>query len=247
MVKKIGMGLGILAVLLVAAWFGLDRYFNPGGPSPQGMPTEAPTEPGWIDLLDAEHAPNWGNTKDDTEIFAIEDGVLHVFGRSKLTLRYVGYLAETFGDFDLHLEFKLGPRANSGLFLRAQKDDPVYRGFEVQVLEDHGDAPSTHSCGALYDIASPMYNMSRPAGEWNSYDISLHGGELIVFMNGWRVLHTDLDKMTEPLGKFPKPFAELPREGLIALQDHGGEAWYRNILIRPASASDAETATEATN
>ena len=77
-----------------------------------------------------------------------------------------------------------------------------------------------------------MFNMSRPAGEWNSYDISVRGREVIVVMNGWTVVHTDFDKMTKPLGKFETPYAQMPLEGLFALQDHGGEVWYRNILIK---------------
>jgi hypothetical protein len=78
-----------------------------------------------------------------------------------------------------------------------------------------------------------MYNMALPAGEWNSYDITVNDGEVIVFMNGWRVLHTDLSKMTMPIGKFKAPFSDLPQSGGIAFQDHGGEVWYRNIFIRP--------------
>jgi hypothetical protein len=109
----------------------------------------------------------------------------------------------------------------------------VTRGFEVQVLEDFGKPPNKNSCGSIYDVVTPMFNMSRPAGEWNSYDISVKGAEVIVIMNGWMVIHTDLGKMKTRLGKFKIPYAELPREGNIALQDHGGEAWYRNILIRP--------------
>jgi len=244
--KKFVLGFVIGMGVVLAIWYTVNRIFFPSGPVPRGALTEVPSGPGWIDLLDEEHSPHWGNTLDDTEIFAIEDGVLHIFGRSKLSLRYVGYLAEHFDDFDLHLQFKLTPRANSGLFLRAQPEDPVYRGFEVQILEDYGRAPDRQSSASLYDVAAPMFNLSFPPGEWNSYDVSLHGGELVVFMNGWRVLHVNLDQMTEPLGKFPTPFAELPRSGIIALQDHGGEAWFRNIRIRPAS-GEAALSSDATD
>jgi len=87
--------------------------------------------------------------------------------------------------------------------------------------------------GSLYDVACPMFNMARPAGEWNSYDISVQERRVVVHVNGWKVLDTDLARMTMPIGKFPIAFAELPLEGMIALQDHGGEAWFRNIWIRP--------------
>lgn len=77
-----------------------------------------------------------------------------------------------------------------------------------------------------------MYNMALPAGAWNSYDITVVGGEVIVFLNGWRVVHADLDQMTMLIGKYKAPFAELPRDGLLLFQDHGGEVWYRNIWLK---------------
>jgi hypothetical protein len=60
-------------------------------------------------------------------------------------------------------------------------------------------------------------------------------------MNGWLVVKTDLSQMTEPYGKFTIPYADLPREGMIMIQDHGGEAWYRNLLVRPVPASQPDS------
>ena len=201
-------------------------------PVPSGLPTPRPEGEGWVDLLDGDHATHWRNITDDESIFEISDGALHLFGKSPVRLRYAGYTAEEFGDFDLHLEFRVSHRANSGVFLRTQADDPVQRGFEVQVLDDFGKPPTKNRSGAIYDVVTPMFNMSRPAGQWNSYDIAVEGHEVSVHMNGWLVVHTDLAKMVEPLGKFSIPYAELRQEGLLAVQDHGGEVWYRNILIR---------------
>jgi hypothetical protein len=200
---------------------------------PEGAPTPPPVGEGWVNLLEGEHAARWENVTDDAEIFEITgEGVLHIFGRSLRPLRYIGYTGEDFGDFELHVEFRLAPRANSGVFLRSSPTDPVNRGFEVQVLEDHGDPPTKHGAGSIYDVVTPMFNMSRPAGEWNSFDIQVVGQEVIVFMNGWRVVHTDFSKMTTPLGKFDEAYAEMPLSGMLMLQDHGGEAWFRNLYIR---------------
>jgi hypothetical protein len=215
----------------------------PQGPVPTGTPTAPPVGDGWIDLLDAEHAAQWENITDDLDIFEITaERELHIFGKTWFPLRYAAFTGRRFADFDLHLEFRLAAGANSGVFFRTQRDNPTYRGWEIQVLEDHGHPPTKNSCGAMYDIATPMFNLSRPAGEWNSYDIRVRGGEVEVIMNGWRVLQVDLDQLTMPVGKFSVPFAELPREGLIALQDHGGEAWYRNIRIRPHAVAEGAAA-----
>lgn len=203
-------------------------------PGPESMPTQPPEGEGWLDLLDEDHAPHWENITDGKDIFEItEDRELHIYGRSLFPLRYVGYAEQPFSDFDLHLEFRLTPGANSGVFVRVDPEDPVHRGWEIQVLEDYGERPGKNGCGAIYDVVTPMFNMSRPPREWNSFDISVDGGQVQVKMNGWLVVHTDLDRMTMPIGKFDVPMAELPREGLLALQDHGGEVWYRNIRVRP--------------
>jgi hypothetical protein len=201
-------------------------------PIQEGVCTARPEGPGWVDLLDDAHAPGWKNITDNKEIFEIKDHILHIFGRTLYPLRYAGYAPERFGDFDLHIEFKVSRRANSGVFLRVQAADPVNRGFEIQVLDDHGKPPTKNGCGAIYDVVTPMFNMSRPAGEWNSFDISAQGQEMIVRMNGWMVVRADLSQMTMLIGKFKVPLATYPLEGILALQDHGGEVWYRNVLIR---------------
>jgi hypothetical protein len=206
-------------------------------PIPIGALTPAPAGEGWINLLDEEHRGGWGNIPDDLEVFAINDGVLHIHGDTPKPLRYAGYMAERFGDFDLHVEFKVAPGANSGIFIRMQPGEPDRRGFEVQVQDDYGKPIDKNICGAIYDVVTPMYNMCFPAGEWNSYDISVRGGDVAIIMNGWLVVKADINQMTMPLGKYKVPFAELPQEGVLAFQDHHTEAWYRNVLIRPVRRS----------
>lgn len=198
---------------------------------PEGTPTPRPTGEGWIDLFDQTHAGLWENAIGKKPGgFEIKDGVFHIPG-SKLG-RYFAYTGETFKDFELHVEFKVTPKANSGVFFRTNPKNPVQGGFEIQVLDDFGALPSKNSCGSLYDVATPMFSMSRPAGEWNSFDITCQGPHLVVVMNGWKVIDTDLSKMTMPIGKFDTPLAQLPQDGHIVLQDHGGEVWFRNLLVK---------------
>ncbi len=229
--RKLIVGIGVLAALGLVLGSTLGFFWGKD-PVPVGEPTPPPEGEGWLELLAEERLGEWKNVTDDKDIFEAGGGMIHIYGRTVHPLRYVGYTGENFADFDLHLEFKVARNANSGVFLRAQGVDPLARGFEIQVLDDHGKKPTKNRSGAIYDVVTPMFNMSRPAGEWNSFDITVDGGEVIVFMNGWRVIHTGFSKMTTPLGKFDVPYAELPREGMIMLQDHGGEVWYRNILIR---------------
>ncbi|MCC6145861.1 MAG: DUF1080 domain-containing protein [Candidatus Hydrogenedentes bacterium] len=200
---------------------------------PEGAATAAPGGEGWTNLFASEVAGKWINVSNATpveDVFELNEGVFHIFGKHETT--YIAFDGDTFGDFELHIEYKVADGTNSGVFFRSAKEDPVYKGFEIQVLEDHGEAPSKNSAGALYDVTTPMYNLSRPAGEWNSFDITAQGGHLVVVMNGWKVVDTDISQMTMPIGKFPTPLATLPQTGHIILQDHGGEVWFKNLLVK---------------
>jgi hypothetical protein len=224
--------ISLLCAILVA--YGSWRLlFSESKPRPEGTLTETPQGDGWLDLLDSDHAPQWVNITDDMDLFEITEGILHLYGKSLGKLRYAGYKGRPFADFELHLEFKVAPRTNSGVFLRVHENDPVRRGFEVQVFDDHGTLPSRTGTGSIYDMVCPMYNMAKPAGEWNSYDIRCQGKEIQVTVNGMKVIDTDFSQLTKAYGKFSIAYTDLPLEGLIAFQDHGGEVWYRNIRIRP--------------
>ncbi|MBN2310635.1 MAG: DUF1080 domain-containing protein [Candidatus Hydrogenedentes bacterium] len=220
----------VLAAALAAPLLGADEAEKKPDPRPIGAVTPAPEGEGWIDLLDGEHAGGWevpGGTKG---IFEIKDGVIHIFG--KKPTKYVGYMPEEFGDFQLHVEFKVAPGTNSGIMFRADPASPPFKGFEIQVYDDHGQEPTRHSCGALYDVATPMFNMSNPTGQWNSVDMIMQGKRLQATMNGWKILDVDFSIMTKPVGKFDIPYNEQAMKGYLFVQDHGGEVWYRNIRVK---------------
>lgn len=199
-------------------------------PMPQGDPTAPPSGEGWVNLFDATHAGQWQNTSGKVAGFEIKEGVFHIPGTK--VGGYLMYAGETFKDFELHIEYKVAAKANSGVFFRSNPQDPVQGGFEIQVFDDCGKPASDVSSGSLYDVATPMFNMSKPTGEWNSFDITCKGSLLVVVMNGWKIIDTDLAKMTMPIGKFDTPLAQLPQDGHFLLQDHHGEVWYRNMLVK---------------
>ena len=118
--KLIALFLGLFMAGVATYWY---LAYAPSGPVPVGVVTPVPSGEGWIDLLDASHTAAWKNVGDDKDIFEIKDNELHIFGRTIYPLRYATYTAEKFTDFDLHVEFKLARRTNSGVFLRAQPND----------------------------------------------------------------------------------------------------------------------------
>ncbi len=87
---------------------------------------------------------------------------------------------QKFWNFKLHTDFRIVEHSNSGIGLRGR--------YEIQILEDYGKPVNTHGAAALYSRIAPSVNVSKPAGEWQSYDIRLVGRQLTVVHNGTKVL-----------------------------------------------------------
>jgi len=147
-----------------------------------------------------------------------------------------------FGDFELTLEWKVGPGGNSGIMYRATEDHgyPWETGRECQVLDNarHADGkkPKTRA-GCMYDMFAAATDVARPAGEWNRVRIIADGTRLEHWLNGFKIVDVDTasDEYAQALAasKFTKmPDYGLRSSGHIALQDHGDMVWFRNIKVR---------------
>ena len=74
----------------------------------------------------------------------------------------------------------------------------------------------------------------KPAGEWNTLEITLQGPRTIVKLNG--VLVTDYDgnsPVPPKRGRYEPERGPRPDSGYIAVQHHGGNAtvWFREISL----------------
>jgi 3-keto-disaccharide hydrolase len=119
-------------------------------------------------------------------------------------------------------------------------------GFEYQLIDDarNPDAARspTHRTGALYDMAAPAAEESRPPGKFNSSRIVVRGNRTEHWLNGVKVLDTFLDSpaVSESLARRWTPSSPVyrllahPRAAgcPISLQNHRSEAWFRNVKIR---------------
>jgi len=172
--------------------------------------------------------------EDGRPVWSVQNGEIACDGQGFGFLRYA---AEPFADCTLRLEFQLlehGKRAcNSGLGIRTcvfdRRRSPAtrasIRGYELQLLDDSGEPVSTHSSGSLYRYVPPRTNAMRAAGEWNSLEVTMLGPRIRVTLND-RVIQ-DVDQMDVPV------IRSKPLSGFIALQNHGGQARFRNIRVRP--------------
>jgi len=199
--------------------------------------TEAEKVAGYRLLFDGQTLTGWRATG-NPDGWGVEDGAIVCRAMRG------GYLhtEEQFGDFILSLEYRITPRANSGVFFRwSDLRDPVNTGIEMQIFDSHGkQRPGKHDDGAIYDIVAPSRNMSRPAGEWNQAVITCRDSRVAIHLNGETVCEIDLNDYTEPgrnpdgtPNKFRYAYKDLPRRGYIGFQDHGARVWFRNIKIKP--------------
>ncbi len=192
---------------------------------------------GFVPLFDGRTLDGWvpyteegKQVPPDNSAFSVRDGMIYCSGKGD---DYWIATREKYGDCELRLEFKIAPDANSGVFFRAPPDRPAFKGFEIQIIDDAGKDPDKHTTGAVYDVLTPMRNMSNPPGEWNKMEVTVRGLNVVVAVNGFKVIDTDFAQLTKPIGKFDFPYARMPRTGHIGLQNHGGEIWFRNVRVKP--------------
>lgn len=127
----------------------------------------------------------------------------------------------TFDDFRLQLEFRYPPGSNSGVYLRGR--------YEVQIQDDHGKALDPLRLGGVYGFLAPDVDASRPAGEWQTYEIQLVGRTIGVTLNGTRILtNRAIPGITGGALDSNEGSA-----GPLMLQGDHGPIEYRNVIITP--------------
>lgn len=200
--------------------------------TPRPMPT--PTGEGWTNLFNGTDTSGW-TTWGESDAWAAVDGELRAVKPGR------GWWLRTtrmYRDFELSLEFVLPPGGNSGIGIRGSNNgDPAFTGFEVQVFDSHGTPISDNVCGAVYNAIPPREQACKPAGEWNTYHITMVGDTLNVWLNG---VHIHIDEKLDERGYVhskdnPSPLNARLTTGYIALQDHGDAVRYRNIKLKDLS------------
>ncbi|MGM0620440.1 MAG: 3-keto-disaccharide hydrolase [Bacteroidota bacterium] len=216
--------------------------------------TQAEQDEGWMLLFDGETSEGWrGVNKDHFPAgWEVVDGTLHCkeSGQGEAGAEDGGDILydQKFSNFILKFDWKISEGGNSGVFYLGQEveGDPIWQTApEFQVLdnEKHPDAMlgenGNRKAASLYDLIPADPQNTKPAGEWNSAEILVYDGTVVHKQNGETVLeyHLWTDDWNELVAdsKFPDlnpDWANVAKEGYIALQDHGDDVWYKNIKIR---------------
>lgn len=221
--------------------------------------TDAERAEGWRLLWDGHTTWGWRSAKGKEfpkEGWEIRDGELSVVETGGAESRAGGDIVteRTYGAFDLKVEFRLTPGANSGIKYyvdtELNKAEGSAIGLEFQLLDDavHPDAKmgrdGNRTLASLYDLipAAPGKRV-KPIGEWNEARVVSAGRHVEHWLNGAKVL--EYERGSEEFRKLVDvskykvwpAFGEKP-DGHILLQDHGNRVSFRNVKIRELTGSD---------
>lgn len=215
--------------------------FRPHPPVVAPRPYDAGIIPAPADaliLFDGTNTNHW------TQPWKIEDGAMVVTPKTGSNST-----KESFGSFQLHLEFATpNPakgqgqgRGNSGVIIAGR--------YEIQVLDSYeAETYADGQCAALYGQFPPLVNASRKPGEWQTYDIfftapkfeadKLVSPAFVTVIHNGVLVHNNREILWPVAHKNTNQYkAHGPAP--LQLQDHGNPVRYRNIWIRPLDEAKA--------
>ena len=166
--------------------------------------------PQWVTLFDGTHLNNFNRV--GTANWTLGNGVVEATSGS-------GFLVskDTYGNFEIRVEFWVDEGANSGVYMRCQDAAKITDTtcYEANIFDKRPD--QSGRTGAIVHIAKPLAVVDA-GGKWNTYEITAKGPQLAVRLNGTLTAQGEDSKFTS---------------GPIALQYMAGTVRFRRVQIRP--------------
>ena len=183
------------------------------GSAPRAVPVPAAAQgEQWEPLFDGKTLSGWEGNE---EYFRVQDGAI-VGGTTAARVPRNEFLcrSEALRDFALRLQFRMDPRVNSGVQIRARRIPGSHEVIGYQA--DLGDG----YWAALYDESRRNRVLAKPpAGVaegvlvrdgWNQYDVYANGRRVRILLNG---------RLTVD---YVEPDTTLEQTGHLCLQIHSG-------------------------
>jgi hypothetical protein len=179
-----------------------------------------------VELFNGKNLSGWEIMEEGRQNgFQVVDGILVNNPVQKEGEPHINYgnlgTKNEFEDFNLKLEVNVPAGSNSGVYLRGL--------YEVQVSDSRGLPLDSHNMGAIYSRITPSVAAEKPAGEWQSLDITLYKRHVTVILNGVKII--DNQPLMGVTGGAIS--ADEFKPGPIFLQGDHGTIMYRNIVLTP--------------
>ncbi|MBN3520521.1 DUF1080 domain-containing protein [Algoriphagus lutimaris] len=180
----------------------------------------------WVELFNGKNFDGW-KISENPDSFTISDGILKVEG-PRGHMFYMGDVGNhDFNNFELIVELKTMPKANSGIFIHTQYQENGWPniGHEIQVNQTHGDWRKTGSVYSFKDVKETYVE----DGEWYTEHIIVKGDEVTVKVNGETI--NEYDESEDREGDLGTKKLD---HGTIALQAHdpGSVIYYRSVKVK---------------
>jgi hypothetical protein len=206
---------------------------NPVRVDPGPAPAPAPVPSDAVALFNGKDTARWNIGAG----WKVEDGCL-VVGEGPCVTK------DSFGDMQLHLEWMPpanfdGPwynQGNNGVMLMNLYEIQIFDSIKEKIYPDG-------ACGAIYGQTPPLVNATRPAGQWQSFDIIftaprfdadklVSAARVTVFHNGILVqLNEEIHGETGH--RIIPEYKQHISKGPLAFGSHGCAIRFRNIWVRP--------------
>lgn len=173
------------------------------------------------------------------EHWSVVDGVLTYDGNGQSLCT-----ARDFGDFELYVDWKIPPGADSGIYLRGTPQIQIWDPWDPRVKPGQPDPSNPDEwvkqyangrnlgSGGLWNNRrwrnAPTVLADKKPGEWNTFLIRMVGDKVTIWLNDKLVVdRVALENFWDKTGLIP-----LVRADQIELQHHGSELFFRNLYIR---------------
>jgi hypothetical protein len=200
---------------------------------------------GWELLFDGRTTKGWHSYRQTNvgAAWTVKDNALHLDpaakeGRGDIVTDAI------YDNYEFRFTWKIAAKGNSGIIFMVQELPEIgytfQSGPEYQLIDnvnypDKLDAKQMS--GSLYDLIACPAEFCKPAGQWNEGAIIVDHGRIKLELNGKVAVDVAMGSQAWNDALAPSKFATMTtfakvQAGRIALQDHSGVVWVKNMRIR---------------
>jgi hypothetical protein len=218
-------------------WCGF-RVHDPDRPAPKRVTpgqtdVAVPPPSDALVLFDGRNLSHWLPSD-----WKVEHGYVEAVGGSSLTTR------ESFGDFQLHLEWMAPDPPQGDMFNRGNNGVMLMGLFEIQIFDSYNEKLYPDGQAAsVYGQTPPLVNACRKPGQWQTYDLvftapvfeadKLAKPARVTLLHNGLLAHLNQEIYGETGHRILPAYKQKLSRGPLVLSGHHNPVRFRNIWLRP--------------